>query len=778
MSVKALQDYTLYAKYAHYKPELKRRETWREIVERVFSMHEEKYRSQLDSNPDFRSDFEFAKQQVIKKRVLGSQRALQFGGDPILEKHAKIYNCCVSYIDRPRAFQEIMYLLLCGCGVGFSVQKKHTSKLPKISARTRGKATFVIPDSIEGWSDAIGHAVNSFFESDSVSEYQGKVVDFDYSGIRPEGAPIRGGFTAPGPKGLRNAINKITTLISTRIDEGATSLRPIDVYDIIMHSSDAVLSGGVRRSATICIFSKDDQEMAKAKTGDWYITNPQRGRSNNSALLVRSETTREEFAELMKSVREFGEPGFVWAESDEILFNPCAEIGMAPYLSITGESGVQFCNLCEMNGKKIKNEEEFLQACRAAAIIGTLQAGYCDFPYLGKITEAIVKEEALLGVSLTGWMDQPEILFDAKVQRKGAKEILKVNEKVSQWIGINPAARATCVKPAGTTSCILGTSSGIHPHHSRRYIRRVQANKLEFPVNHFEQVNPLAVEDSVWSTNNTDKVISFLCEVESGAIVKNQIAAIDLLEKVKLTQQNWVESGTRPDQCTVKDMRHNVSNTITVKDDEWDAVEDYIFKNRKWFAGISLLPFSGDLDYPQAPFTAVHTPREIVDMYGNAAVFASGLIVDGLHAFSDNLWAACDCALGIGEELADLPLEGEAPVMPIYADYTNNEEFISAINNFAIDLHIFTEATNQRHELFMKHDWIRRAKQFAERYFEGNIRKMTHCLKDCYYWKTWCDLKREYEPIDWNSVVEDEEAKVSIDTIGAQACAGGKCELV
>lgn len=774
MSIQSLQDYTFYAKYAKYNKKKNRRETWRETVDRVFAMHAEKYAVALEANPEFRNDFDFAKQQVYKKRVLGAQRALQFGGEPIVKKNQKIFNCSVNYIDRPRSFQEIMYLLLNGCGVGFSVQRKHINQLPKIYWKGVDvkRKTFVIPDSIEGWADAVGILVNSFFskEDSLYPEYSGYYVDFDFSQIRPEGSPISGGFKAPGPNGLKKALEHINRLLSWRSNNSpnedfSIELRPIDCYDIIMYSSDAVLSGGVRRSATICLFSPDDEEMLKAKTGKWYLENPQRGRSNNSVLLVRNKTTREEFAKYFSSIKEFGEPGFVWADDEDVIVNPCVEIGFYAK-NRAGESGVSFCNLCEINGKKIKTTEDFMQASRAAAIIGTLQAGYTDFPYLGKITEEIVREEALLGVSITGLMDSPDILFNEASQKAAAQEVLKVNERVAGYIGINPCARGTCVKPAGSTSCILGTSSGIHPHHAKRYIRRVQANKLEWPAQHFKSINPLAVEDSVWSTNNTDVVLSFLCEVPAGSITKNQTSAIELLEKVKLTQQNWVEYGTRPERGLSPKLRHNVSNTITVKPEEWDEVEEYIYTNRESFAGISLLPFSGDKDYPQAPFTSVHIPNEIVDMYGDGAIMASGLIVDGLAAFNNNLWAACDSVLDIGESVAE---NMEKPVEPAAPDksYTKAE-----LKKNIEEWSTYIEASKE----WEKSDWIRRAKQFAERYF-SSLREMTYCLKDVYNYKLWVDLKREYKEIDWSEVEEVDEHSVDVNTTAGAACSGGACEI-
>lgn len=745
MSIQALSDYTVYAKYARYLPDQRRRELWDEQVDRVFDMHERKYANALDTNPDFRKEFEFAKLQVKKKRVLGSQRSLQFGGKEIEKHNAKIYNCSYGYIDRVNAFNELMYLLLCGVGVGFSVQTHHIDQLPNISAPndTHDNNKHVIGDSIEGWSDAILALMRSYFDENA------SVVEFDYSKIRKEGALISGGFAAPGPNGLKNSINRIKALIDNCIKNQQTRLRPIDVYDIIMHMSDAVLSGGVRRSATICLFSLEDSEMLNAKTGNWFIDNPQRGRSNNSVVLVKNEVTREQFAEVMKSTKEFGEPGFVWVDDKGIGYNPCVEIGLFPVCVKTGASGFQFCNLTEICGKWCTSADKFYQACRASAILGTLQAGYTDFKYVSEATKHITEYEALLGCSITGMMDNPDILFDPEIQKEGARLIKDMNERVARWIGINPAARTTCVKPAGTTSCVLGTASGVHPHHARRYIRRVQANRNEFPVQHFMEKNPKAVEKSVWSNNDTDYVISFLCEVPSGAIVKNQLKATELLDRVVSTQKNWVDPGTTKIRCVNDKTRHNVSNTITVKDDEWDDVEEFIYKNRKWMAGISLLSYSGDKDYRQAPFTTVLTPTEIVREYGDGAVLASGVVVDGIHAFGD-LYSACDAVFGVGK------------IEPL-----SNEEAAVLKSTKAVitDLEI------------LKRDWLRRAKQFAVRYFGGDLRKMTYCLKDCANWKYWLDLKREYKEIDWSAVIEEREHIVSIDTLGAQACAGGSCDI-
>jgi ribonucleoside-triphosphate reductase len=328
-----------------------------------------------------------------------------------------------------------------------------------------------------------------------------------------------------------------------------------------------------------------------------------------------------------------------------------------------------------------------------------------------------------------------------------------------------------------TTSCILSSASGVHPHHAKRYMRRVQANKLEFPVQHFSKMNPLAVEDSVWSNNNTDNVITFLCEVPDGAKTKNQISGIELLEYVKLTQQNWVEEGTRKDGSSTQEwLRHNVSNTINVRDDEWDAVETYIYKNRKWFAGISLLPHSGDLDYPQAPFITVLNEKELVQEYGKGAVFASGLVVDGLKAFANNLWSACDTANGIGEILNEEELiTPKEPILPHKNGYTNKAWSVK-LTEYAASLAKYHDDLEDFKIMELKVDWVRRFKQFAERYCSGDSKKCSHMLKHVYVWKQWLDLSREYVEIDW-SKVEEENYELDVSSIGGEACSGGKCGI-
>lgn len=1090
MSIKALQDYTFVSKYARHLTDKKRRETWSETVDRVKKMMLEKYAD----FPDVHEDIEWAYEMMRKRRVLGSQRALQFGGSPILKHNMRMFNCISSFCDRPRFFQECMYLLLCGCGTGFSVQKHHIKNLPTLVKEKGGSRKWMIEDSIEGWSEAVGVLVGSYLNIKSphwgdnvhtADQYLGRNISFDYSLIREAGTPLSHGGKAPGPEPLKNTLSKVKDLLDSVI-KNSRRLSPIHCYDIVMHSADAVISGGVRRSATIAVFSPDDTEMAQAKTGNWFVENPQRGRSNNSALLVRDETSKEMFSEIMKSVKEFGEPGFVFSDSTELLVNPCVtkdtiittkngleravdlqgepfkavvdgeiysstekgfwktgnkkvlklefnsgrtlkvtpnhqimttngwveagdltsddeivinnhrqydnipdfgsvncaqgyllgsflgdgnvnktyaelkwwgedkekyrndavetlrlagldsghtkdeqdsksvyssigsvkllkfaenmecyvdkekklstkavtgnwdylsglvagyfdadgtvsvdprkgssiricssqienlrniqivlnafgiyskiykdrypsglrklpdgngghkeyfceathdlhiscnnveefltyipikntnkrnkineiiesrkrtpnrthfvdtlhkvtdlpeedvydctindvhafdangvyvhncvEIGFWPVDEKTGKSGWQACNLSTINCSKVQDEVDFYEAAKAATIIGTLQAGFTDVGYLENTSKSIIEREALIGVSMTGIMEQHEICLSPILQKEAAKIVKQVNKEIAKKIGINQAARCTCVKPEGTASCILGTSSGIHPHHAKRYIRRVQANKMEDIYKYFHSINPRACEESVWSANDTDDVISFCVEVPAGSKTKNQISAIELLKSVKSTQQNWVIGGTNKSLCTQPWLVHNVSNTINVTSEEWDEVEEFIYENRKWFCGISLLPVTGDKDYPQAPFTAIYLPSKIISHYGDGAIFVGGLIEVALKLWEDNLWAACDSILGIGSKP-----KGEA-----------------------------------------KREWVKRCKKFSDKYFNSEVKNLTYCMKDVYNYKLWTELKREYVDVDFKNVIEENDAT---NFEGESACSGGSCEV-
>ena len=728
-ALQELQNYTFVSKYARWLEDKQRRETWKEAVERVKNMMHTMY-----AEKNITQDIDWAYDIMYKKKVLGSQRCLQFGGDPILKRNAKLYNCTASYCDRLRFFQECFWLLLCGSGTGFSVQKHHIAKLPSLSLKPKDKdqgIKYIIEDSIEGWADALGALLSSYFVKPSeerFEQYKDEYVIFDYSEIRPQGSTLSSGVgKAPGFEPLQKGLEKIRVLLDRCVANGQKKIRPINAYDIVMHSSDAVLSGGVRRSASLALFSDDDQEMIKAKTGNWFIDNPQRARSNNSVLLLKDGTSFEKFASLMESVKEFGEPGFIWSDSTEIVFNPCVEISLWPVNEKTGQSGWQGCNLSTINCSSIEDEIDFYERCKAAAIIGTLQAGFTKLEYLGKNTEQIFEREALLGVSLTGIMEKHDLVLSEKVLRQGAKIAVDTNKEMAKKIGINQAARVTCLKPEGTSSSMLGTSSGIHPHHAKRYIRHVQANILEAPYQHFKVYNPQACEKSCWSANNTDEVIKFPIEVPDGSKLKNQLPAVEMLEVVKNTQRNWVNSGKNKQLCTQEFLNHNVSNTVTVKPEEWKDVTRYIYDNRKYFAGISLIPQSGDKDYTQAPFTTVYTSREIVKEYGDAALWCSGLIELALQTFNNNVWASCDYVS------MNQAKDGDSPEKLVF---------------------------------------ITKVKNFAGKYFDGDIKRLTYCMKDVYNWKIYCDLMQTFKKVDYTKLLETEDNTVGIEEI---SCAGGAC---
>lgn len=725
-----LADTKFFEGYSRYSEENQRYETWQESVARVMNMHRKFFAKTIEKNPTLGGYIDEVEKAYADRRILGAQRSLQFGGDQLLKHHMRIYNCTSSHLDRPAFFGEYFYILLCGAGAGFSVQKHHIAKLPMIRPRTKQPKTHTIDDSIEGWATALDVLLSSFFIGGGVHpEYEGRRVFFEYHKIRKKDSLISGGFKAPGPEPLKRALALIEELLTSIAEEGIMS--PIHAYDICMHAADAVLSGGVRRAATICLFSKDDQEMLKAKTGNWMAENPQRSRSNNSVVLLRNEAKFDEFAQIMEWVKQFGEPGFVFVNSLEHCFNPCVEIGMYPKTE-AGVSGWQGCNLVEGNGAMCKTKEEFFELCRVGSILATMQASYTDFKFVGPATKEIFEREALLGVSLTGWMNSPDILFDEKVLREGAKIVRETNREVAKMLGIRPAARTTCVKPAGNASVLLGTASGIHPEHSKRYIRNIQISKSQEVSDIIRKINPYMVEESIWSAAKSDNIISFPIIPPKGSIYKDELNGVEFLEKVKLVQNAWVEAGTDESLCVDPTVRHNVSNTVTVRPDEWVQVTDYLYKNRKHFTGVSLIGESGDKDYFQAPNIEVLSPREMVRKYGEAALFASGLIVDASKGFK-NLWDATF----IAQQTTD--------------DSSQELKDIRA-------------------------DWIRRFIKFAENFFEGDLVKTAYCLKDVYILYKWMKIQINFQDINM-----EEHLKIAkmteIDTMGAAACAAGACEI-
>ena len=1118
--LKLLSDIKFYNDYSKYSEEFKRKKTWNERVDDVMDMHRTNPKFQnAFKNPKFVELFDFADNSYKNRYTLASQRTLQFAGKPIMSHNSRLYNCLTSYCDRAEVFQEAMYWLLSGCGVGVSFVKEHVAKLPKIYKRNNGAFTFVIPDSIEGWSDAIGVMISSYMKEEDAPfpDYSGYEVRFDYSLIRPKGSFISGGFKAPGHEGLKQSLEKIENLLERNINNNINYIKPIVAYDILMFAADAVLSGGVRRSATIAIFSPDDEEMMNAKTGNWFSENPQRARSNNSALLIRNKTPKELFERLMKSTKEFGEPGFVFADTSDVVYNPCfhpdtrlatdngliqikelfikgltnnvvidkrarkgnllelnnlgvdvkpasevkltqkqanvfklttehgyelkvtdnheiptkrgrlklkdmvigdtillqsakgkfgvsgnynqglilgmitgdgcelnstseafvdiwgddlenkdfikdiintelkqvtaltvqkyneldwmkqtsivdklriggrrlyrllhenmnidndfkntipeivwqgseemvkgyiqgliysddsvqctgkgnkatlsvrinqsnknlldqvqilllnfgivsrvylrrtegetlfpdgnggkkmyktkanyelvinrpnaikllSEIGLygkklktlTDHLDILGydcykperyisklvsvefdsvqdvyclyqdetntvianglvvgqcveigmiprtkdyRSGWQGCNLCEINGGKMTSEAVFYDACKAAAILGTIQAAYTDFKYVSSVSKEIFDYEALLGVSITGFMNNPKILLNPEILKKGANIVKETNAIVAKMIGIRPAARTTCVKPSGNASVLLETTSGIHGEHAPRFFRVMQINKQEEIAKYIFDKYPDLMEESVWSATNADYALFIPVVAKKDSIFKHELLGIKQLEAVKLVQQTWVEEGTNIDLCIEPYLRHNVSNTVSV--DNWDDVTEYIWENQRWFAGISLMANSGDKAYNQAPFTKVLLPTEIIEQYGDAALVVSGLIVDGLHLFENNLWKACD-AISSRDTIID----------------------------------------GTRTQVLLKKDWLLRAKKFGKKYFK-NTDELISCMKDVSLYHKWMKTEKMIKNLEIEDILKNIKPEyVDADTLGAVACSGpGGCDI-
>jgi len=565
-----LSEITIFLKYAKFIPELNRRESWDELVTRNLEMHIKKY-------PDLEYEIREAYKMVYAKKVLPSMRSLQFAGKPIEISPNRIYNCAYLPIDDWRAFGETMFLLLGGTGVGFSVQKHHVEKLPQIRKPSRDKGRrFLIADSIEGWADAVKMLMKSYFVG-------GSHLQFDFSDIRPKGARlITSGGKAPGPQPLKECLVKIEGILENKND--GDELKPIEVHDIICHIADAVLAGGIRRAALISLFSADDDEMISCKSGAWWEQNPQRGRANNSALLLRHKVTKEFFMGLWKKIEASGagEPGFVFSNDKDWGTNPCAEIALRPF---------QFCNLCEVNVSDVESQEDYNARVKAAAFIGTLQAGYTDFHYLRPIWKRTTEKDALIGVSMTGIGSGTVLKFDMKEAAKAVKE---ENERVAAILGINKAARTTTVKPAGTTSLVLGCSSGIHAWHSDYYIRRMRVGKNEAIYTYLAINHPELVEDEFFRPHDT-AVIGVPQKAPEGAILRTE-SPIQLLERVKRVAQEWIKPGHRSGVNM-----HNVSATISIRDHEWPAVGEWMWENQDAYNGLSVLPFS-DHSYKQAPF--------------------------------------------------------------------------------------------------------------------------------------------------------------------------------
>lgn len=763
----AVSDYIHASKYARYRPELGRREVYSETVKRVEAMHLKRFAHLPELLPHINKAFDL----VQEKRVLPSMRSMQFAGPAMEAVHCRGFNCSSTLVDRPRVFAETLYLLLCGCGVGYSVQFDHVAKLPALKDIDQSNVVHhVIADTIEGWADALDALINSYI--------RGYYIEFSYHLIRDAGSPLKtSGGRAPGHRGLKQALDLIRNVLH---NAQGRKLRPVECHRIICLAADAVLSGGIRRSACICLFSLEDGEMMSVKSSrDWFSKEPWLANANNSVVLKRGEIKKSQFKRIFEMTKNYGEPGIIlvndyghaynpcqpgWATvltpdgirtfndisigstiwsgkqwtkvvkkwktgvkpvyayrtdcgtfygtdnhrivqrgekievrlattidragtpetsaeigdshrilssqllgsetvyditvdaeehtywTDGLLVSNCSEVGMDPTLVNPDGSlstGFSLCNVTEINAAKLTSREDFIEAAWAATLIGSLQATYTDMSYLGPVTEAIVKRDALLGVSMTGMMDAPTIALNPELQREIANKIVEWNKKWAEILGINSAARACTIKPAGTTSLALScVGSGIHAHHARRYIRRVTADKLEFVFQGFQKINPhmcVRKPDGKW-------VVEFPVEAPEGATVKEDLCAEQFMEIVKSTQQNWVIPGTSRDS-RVPGLTHNVSNTITVKPDEWDFVADYLWRNQDSFTGISLLPDSGDTIYAFAPNEAIKTEdqeirwNELVASYKPVDYYSMQESADGTDLTGETACAGGSCSI-------------------------------------------------------------------------------------------------------------------------------------
>jgi ribonucleoside-triphosphate reductase (thioredoxin) len=636
----SLANFNFTQKYASYDPNKKRRETWKESVERVMSMHRFHLQDYVE---EISEELKLIQHAYENKWLLGSQRSLQFAGDAILSKHARSYNCTSCYVDHPRRFAQALYLLLCGTGVGYSVQDHHVAQLPSIIEQSRllnlPTRLHRIEDSIEGWADALDHLIHAYMGLNDA------LPDFDYSLIRPKGATIHScGGKAPGPYPLRVMLQHVEQVLSRKAGQ---SLLASDASDLMCIAADCVLAGGMRRAALLCLFSVDscDPMMMSYKSQDhWWETHPYRARANISALVLRDDPQAAKYFEkIFTHTKQYGEPATIWADSTEITYNPCVEIAMCPTLvhnpqgeivdlsldlihpqnrasyeeqGYTFKTAFQFCNLCEINIAAWHDfdKKQAIEVVKLATILGCIQASYTgtDDDYLNNSsTREILERESLLGVSLTGLASGPAWVRKADALSELSQIAVQTAADYWKKCGLKSSpARVCTVKPSGNAAVNLGCSSGVHFEHSRRFIRRVQVPKNSPVVQHYVTHNPQSSEESVWSQYQTDLCLAFAIEVHPDALVRESYSAVEFLDWVKTVQTHWVAQGVlRPN--SVENLTHNVSNTCTVRANEWEEVAKVLVQGRKQYGGVSCLSMNGDYEYPQPPFQAIYAPADI-----------------------------------------------------------------------------------------------------------------------------------------------------------------------
>ena len=631
-----LADYVFLSKYSR-RNDYGFLETWDETIDRIYSMHEVKLRKMDLWDESVAKMVERAKRMEKEKKILSSQRGRQFASpvetSGILKHEAKLYNCCSTYVDRVEVFSEIMYLLLCGCGVGYSLHREYIDKLPAVKEMDGSEPdTFVVPDSIEGWSDSINALMNHLFN--------GKDVIVDFSQIRPEGSLIDGKFVAPGPAPIMKTHENIRKVMNAAQGRKLTS---IEIHDIICFIAESVVSGGVRRSAMIALFDKDDDLMLTAKTGSWWTENPQRAMANNSILTSKDDRlTYAEMKDKLRVIRQFGEPGIVNAPSYAHLVNPCGEIVMNP--SIRGKSGFAFCNLVEINAERVKTQEDFFDACEVAAFVGTVQALYTDFKYISDASRKIADRDRAIGISITGIYANP--LLRGKLLEEGANKVMESNGYWAEQFGINRSKACTTIKPSGNASSILGLyCSGIHPAHADKYLRRVRikTNSPEY----------MALKDTpmVKTWRGDDAIISFPIEVsDSNVVLKDDVTAVEHLKFIGMVKHYWINKGRIKKTAEP----NNISATVEVRDDEWDEVAAVLFTNDYLFAGVSLLPKMGDQIYDNAPFQRLSS-EEVKEEYESIKNYLQkneidfNYIMSGRHEIDSGEMAVIGCEGGACE---------------------------------------------------------------------------------------------------------------------------------
>lgn len=563
-----LSEITVWSKYAKFIPELKRRENWEEIVDRYLKMMSDKY-------PELKEEIKENGKFLHDKKVLPSMRALQFAGNAIDVNPARVYNCAFFPVDHYKAFSEAMFLLLGGTGVGYSVQFSDVAKLPEIIKPTK-KQKYLVQDSIVGWADSIKMLMKAYLG------YSKVLPVFDFRDIIPKGSRlVTAGGKAPGPEPLKECLFQIQKILDRKIN--GQKLTTLECHDIMCYIANSVLAGGIRRAAMISLFSFDDEDMLTCKHGNWWELNGQRGRANNSAVIVRNRINKKEFLELWKKVElsNSGEPGISWTNNAKWGFNPCHEVSLRPF---------QFCNLCEINGSSIIDQNDFNERAKCASFFGTLQAGFTDFHYLRPIWKETTEKDALIGVGITGIADEH---FMSLNEKEAANVVKEENSRVAEILGINKAARSTVVKPSGTTSCVLGTSSGIHAWHGHQYLRTTRYSKGDVLASYIERTNPNLIEQD--KLDSKTMCVRIPIKSPSGVITREE-DVMQLLERVKRYNINWVKEGHRKG-----DNINNVSATISIKPEEWERVGDWMWNNREFYSGISVLPYDNG-SYIQAPF--------------------------------------------------------------------------------------------------------------------------------------------------------------------------------